>query len=65
VFNEIIEKIHQGFVSYDEKVTKILSEYSKLTQNTEKAIEVLTNQTKIDQQLIDNIINNPLSSKLI
>ena len=65
MFNEIIEKIHQGFVSYDEKVTKILSEYSKLTQNTEKAIEVLTNQTKIDQQLIDNIINNPLSSKLI
>jgi hypothetical protein len=65
VFNEIIEKIHQGFVNYDEKVTKILSEYSKLTQNTEKAIEVLINQTKIDQQLIDNIINNPLSSKLI
>ena len=59
----MIEKIHEGLEEYDRKISFVNNEYSKQSVNTQSAIEVLAKQTKIDYELVEKILNNPISNK--
>ena len=64
-FNQMIEKIHEGLEEYDKKIHLLFNEYSKLSLNVQNAIDLIVNQTKIDYNLIEKILSNPVSTKFI
>ena len=64
-FNQMIEKIHEGLEEYDKKIQLLFGEYSKMTMNIQSAVDLIVKQTKIDHELIDKILNNPISSKFV
>jgi hypothetical protein len=64
-FNQMIEKIHEGLEEYDKKIQLLFSEYSKMSVNIQSAVDLIVKQTKIDHEVIEKILNNPVSSKFV
>jgi len=61
----LLENVGNKLEEFNNKIYITLENYEKLSQNIVQAVEVLNKETELNYELLENIVNNPNSSKFI